>query len=267
MPAVKKHPFHWPDDKVAAMHAEYLAGALFTDIARKYGCRNSSVRQAFVTRGLKLLKRPNSGCYRKTRHIHTDDEIITIVQGIDRIKVPNELKLDWRQWSIEKRRWFLSLIKAKRPARCRMPDLPCSANVTRFDYCTPEARAIVQAANEGKDSRRAGMKLNLCSEGVIFEGKLWFWNWKLGRFVTGPYHIQTGRREALHWHLYERHHGPIPPGLCVCPADRNPNNLDPANLILKTKNDIARENQATDLNRRSQLHTAALLNRLTPTAP
>jgi hypothetical protein len=267
MPAVHSHPFWWTDEKVAAMHAEYLAGALFSEIGRKWGCRSSSVRNAFKRRRLKLLDRSNVGRFKKSRRLLTDEESIALIDELHDVQVPEALHYTWRRWSWEKRRWWVDMVKPKRPLHKRMPDGPCSANVRPFDYCTPEARAIVDAMNAGKDSRGAVIKMNLCSEGLIFEGKLWFWNWKLRRYSTGLYQVETGRRECLHWFLYERHYGPVPPDMVVRHRDHNQNNLDPANLMLMTRNELARENQATGLQRKAQLHTAALLKRLTTHTP
>jgi hypothetical protein len=133
--------------------------------------------------------------------------------------------------------------------------------------------------NAGRQSKQWLVHIKISSEGVIYGGRLWFWSRKIGYqrsdFVKGQ------GRPALHHVIWETAHGrPVPPHSVIRFADGNPNNLDPANLRLATRNDLARENQAAhatrssrealatllNLNQHSSHDTTSLLNRLKPHA-
>ena len=161
---------------------------------------------------------------------------------------------------MERRGEFIRRVRAKVRSPYDRPETPFSANVEPFDYTTPRARAIMDAMNAGRDSRHAKTKIDLRSQGVIWRGKLWFWcdqtGYQIGLWTPGK------GRPALHRVLWEEEHGrPVPGGGVVRCADGNPNNLDPANLVLATRNEIARENQAAGLFRKSRAQMSALLER------
>jgi hypothetical protein len=88
---------------------------------------------------------------------------------------------------------------------------------------------------------------------------LWFWSGREGFYYQGKWSPQT-KRPSLHRTIYERSHGPVPAGCVVVHLDGNKNNLDPANLALRTRNDICRQNQARAIAERSRKLTGPLLH-------
>jgi hypothetical protein len=260
--APRHHPQWWTMERVQKMHARYVAGATFTEIARDYDVRPSSVRQAFVRRKLVLIPRPNFGRFARTYKLKTAAQVAAILARQTRLIVPRELAYDWRHWSMSRRGAFLRKLRAKLNDPRDAPRQPYSANVTPFDYASPEAREIIDQLNEGCNSREAGTKINLRSQGVIYEGKLWFWINEYGYIYRqpGPY-LGPQSRLVLHRYLYEQTHGPLSAEV-VRFADGNPNNLDPSNLIVASRDDVCRENQAEKLRQKAEAHTAALLRRM-----
>lgn len=174
--------------------------------------------------------------------------------------MPAELKLEWRTWSLERRGWFITKLRAKLARLGDRRDLPFSSNVELFDYASPRAHEIAQRVNAGTDSRSARVKIDICSQGVIWRDRLWFWSHKVG-YQSGPWTPENGR-PVLHKAIWEETHGrKVPRHHVIRFIDGNPNNLAPENLHLATRNDIARENQAAALLRKSRERTAILLNR------
>lgn len=260
--APSHHPFWWPDKRVKAMHAMYRQGATFRAVALKFGVANiGSVRQAFVTRGLPLLKRPNPGQF-QARRLKTAAEVTAILRRQTKLAVPSDLHHDWRHWSMARRGAFLCRLRAQLNDPREAPRLRYSANVEPFDYTTPAARAIADELNRGRSSLNAQTKINLRSQGVIYQGKLWFWTVGYGYIyrLPGPY-LDPHCRLVLHRYLWEQAHGPLGPTDVVRFADGNPNNLTVANLFVQDKNLVCRQNQAKALQKKSDAHTAALLRR------
>jgi hypothetical protein len=175
--------------------------------------------------------------------------------------VPAALKSVWRSWSLARRGAFLRRMRARLGVPLARDRGPYSSNMTPFDYASPEAQALCAKLNEGTNSRTARCKIDLCSEGVIFEGGLWFWNPKVG-YQSGPWHPGRGRL-ALHHVLWERWNGcRVPAGHVLRYRDGNPNNLVAANLSLVPRDELARENQGRALTRKSRALTKALLGRV-----
>ena len=115
--------------------------------------------------------------------------------------------------------------------------------------------------NAGRSSRTAAVAIRIGSQGVIYEGRLYFWSKSCGpAYFIGPWRPGTGR-PPLHHVIWEQHNGPVPAGHTVRHIDGNRNNLDPANLYLATKNDVCRENQSVALLKKSRALTALILNR------
>ena len=178
-----------------------------------------------------------------------------------KIRVPKALHAEWREWSYQKRAQFIARMRELLGDDRARPDTPFSSNVIPFDYGTPEARAIIDRLNAGRTSRDAGVKINIVGQGVIWQDTLWFWSPKAGYLRSGGWSPEEGR-PALHHVIWETAHGrTIPADHVVRFIDGNPNNLDPANLGLVTRNNVCRENQADALSRRSRERTAVLLNR------
>ena len=256
-----------PNDMITVMYAEYSAGASLSDIGRRYGGRNrSTIRGLFSQRGLIIRPsatndRPRDECGNLLPNPdHTPAQIERIIQTMTKIKIPVELSIEWRKWSLEKRADFIARIRARLQSPDDRPDLPFSDNVEPFDYGSQRAWEIVNRANQGLGSHYWKVKIDLCSQGVIYKGRLWFWSTKVG-YQSGPW-TPEGGRPSLHHTIWEEHTGSkVPTGFALRFADRNPNNLVPENLVLISRNDISRENQATGLTRKSRELTTILLNR------
>lgn len=191
----------------------------------------------------------------------TDAEIHALVQSATRFVLPVELRSEWRRWPLERRAWFVGLMRKRFPST--RPGGPCSRGVRLWAYGDPEAHRIVHRLNAGLPSRQHKGDLRLASEGVIFEGSLWFWVQEgktagVGSYRRGSFYVDG--RPALHRVLWERYHGrPVPRGHVVRHADGNRNNFAKANLVLATQNDVVRENHTRHHTARSRALTALLL--------
>jgi hypothetical protein len=174
------------------------------------------------------------------------------------------LKFEWRRWSLERRGWFIARLR-KKLGIAGAPTTPLSDNVEAFDYAHPRAHAIARKMNAGRNSRIACALIHINSQGLIYKGSLYFWaadggGGRTGAYYIGPWRPGTGR-PSLHHVIWQETHGPVPKGHVIRFVDGNLNNLDPANFALATRNDVARENQAAALARKSREITAILLNR------
>lgn len=253
-----RQPSRWPDELVKKMHDDHVNGMLLKDLERKYKKGDSAIRNAFVDRGYPVINRGNSGCFQKTLVRKTKRELIELAGRQKRVCRPFEITWEWREWSMKKRMWFIRLIRNR--LGDHMPDMPFSSNVKPFDYGTPEARNIVKLLNAGLDSRHAVAALPPGSQGLIWDGKLWFWSEKCG-YQQGCRWDPVRGRPLLHRVIWEQRHGPLPDDGVVRFLDGNPNNHDPDNLGMFTRNDLCRENQAEHLTKTSRERTDALLRR------
>lgn len=254
-----------PRAAVLAMHREYCRPMSLNAVARLHGRTRGSLRELFVRDGLavrctgRIPPRYANGRI-KPAHVYTRRELLALIEVMPSLHLPAALRVQWRKWPLVRRGAFLAMVRARRDFPDARAAGPYSANVVPFDYASPAAHAIAQALNAGTTSRNARIKLDLSSQGVIWDGRLWFWSPKVG-YQYGSWRPTLGR-PALHRVLWARAHGrPVPAGCVVRFADGNGNNLDPSNLVLATRNDLARENQAAALARKSRLLTAALLAR------
>lgn len=250
-------------DLISRMYADYSAGASLNEVARRFGRSRQSVRDAFVRRNYPIRqvcvfkhRLPNG---RIAPYVSlTAEQIEALIKKSTRLRVPAELKFEWRRWPMERRGEFIARLRAHLASPHDRPSSPFSDNVTPFDYTAPEARAIVAAMNAGTNSRDARIKLDICSQGVIYKGRLWFWSHKIG-YQNGPW-TSEGGRQALHRVIWEETNGrPVPPAHCVVFLDGNVNNFAPENLGLLSRNENARRNQAGALLRKSRERTALLL--------
>jgi hypothetical protein len=254
---------------VAAMHADYMAGLTFADVERKYRRPRATTRELFLSRGLPV-KPPVPNAWRQHRpdgtwnrkDPATEQEIAAAIQAATKLAIPDCLKIDWRHWDLARRGDFIRRLKTHLGHPRATPAGPHSPNVRPFDYTSPDAWRIVQAANAGRDSRTWVLKMDIGSEGLIYQDSLWFWN----ACMCG--YIRRGNRAAgethwltLHRYIYSQKHGQIPPGMVVRFRDGNQNNFRLSNLYLCQKQEVCRENQAAALNRKSAARTTALLNR------
>lgn len=256
------------DALVLKMHAEYQAGASLHQLSAKYGRTRHCVRDLFTCRGLPvrafktIARQPNGAPVPYVPK--TDAEIRAIVAQAERIIVPPELKFEWRRWDLARRAWFVRLLRDKLQRPEDRPLSPFSSNVEPFDYGTPRAHEIAARMNAGLDSRTAAVQIHIVSQGVIYRDQLYFWAGEttgVGAYYRGPYIPRVGR-PSLHRVIWEEANGRrAPRNQPIRHADGNLNNFDPANLVLASRNDVARENQAKHLLARSRQITALLLDR------
>jgi HNH endonuclease len=255
-----------PDTLVDRMYADYTKPLSLAAVGRLYKRNRQCIRELFERRGLPIRAATNLPKHRLANGQVapavplTARQIETLIAKATKIAVPSRLKLEWRKWSLPRRRWFIARLRIKFKSRDDRPNRPFSANVEPFDYASPKARAIARSVNSGLDSRQRRTTLKIKCQGVIWRGQLWFWARKVG-YCLGSWTESDGR-PCLHHTIWKEHNGrDIPAGYVVRFADRNPNNFTPENLVLATRNDLARENQASGLLSKSREITALLLKR------
>lgn len=256
-----------PKQLVDAMYADYQKPMTLAAVGRKYDRTGGTMRDIFKNAGLELRpwkgnlskKRKGNGCFQPAKPL-TAKQIEQLIQNATRITVPETLKLEWRKWSWQRRGWFIARLRARIKSHKDRPEGPFSAGLEPFDYASPWAQEIICRANAGKTSREAGRKINISSQGVIYRGELWYWVWKIG--YSQRISIRPLVTRYLHWTIWEEHNGRRVPAACVVSfADGNPNNHAPENLVLRTRNELCRSNQATALFRKSRERTAILLKK------
>lgn len=245
-------PLRVPEEIIAAMHAEHLVGRTLAEVGRRFpgraGARaGKSVRELFVRRGLAVRESDRL----RGREIGPDGrllpgpvpsraEIRRRIKSLRRLKLPPGCRPWWNRAGAAARRWLLGELRRAFPARCARPETAFSANVEPFDYLSPRAWGIARRLNQGRPSRKIPVRLKLASFGVIWDGRLWLWTWD--KSGVG-YHYESGKpvleREPLHQAIYRREHGEIPDGALVFFKDGNHNNLDPANLGVRSRAECA----------------------------
>jgi hypothetical protein len=260
---------------IAELWTAYQAGGSLASLARQCGRDKTAIRDAFLRRGYKL--RDAYRLHRQLRPYRTgsgpngqylpappvaDEVVERLIMEATRICIPEEMRLDWRKWPLAKRGEFIRRIRERLPAPEPLPTGPLSTNVMAWHYGTQAAWDIVNKANAGMSSQQAPLKIKLCSRGLIWltdpaGPSLWFWVANTG-FVRGPFLKRFGR-PILHRSIYASVHGPLPESGVVRHIDGNWNNVDPSNLLLMTRDDLARENQGKTLLERSRAKTALLL--------
>lgn len=253
------------------IYALYQAGTPLAAIGRRHGRTGSTIRGLFRCRGLTLRDhhagktRLRAGTFAPA-DLLTPAQIERLIATAKKIIVPPALKPTWRKWSLAQRASFIHRLRLKlQPANARPPG-PFSANVQPFDYTTPAAWDIIHRLNAGTNSRTAKCKMDICSQGVIHGGELWFWSQHIGYQRRGNFYSDPQGKQALHHFLWSQHHRrPVPPSHIIRHRDGNANNLDPANLILAHRNDTCRENQAAALNAKARAITETLLRSTTNT--
>jgi hypothetical protein len=259
------------DALVAEMHAVYMTeGISIAEVGRRFGNRKpTSVSSLFNKRGLAIREGARShaahkadGSFVKGTPL-TAAQVDALVESATAFHVPPALRFTWRKWSLAQRAGFLARLRARVSpgiAHGSRPTTPYSSNVEPFDYGSEHAHAIMRAANVGRNSRTKALQLRLNSEGVIFEGSLWFWTHKIG-YAKGP--VRLGTLGLLHHRIWSLAHDgrPVPAGHVLRFIDGNPNNLVAENLRLVTRDQVARENQAAALQKKSRALTELLLNR------
>lgn len=257
------------DPLVERMYADYQRPMSLAAVGRKYKVDRRSVRECFERRGLAIRPSPYkpprrgvNGEWLRTKPF-TDRQLRALISRTETLHVPAELKHEWRSWPLARRAWFIAELRKKLGRPGDRPRTPFSINVEPFDYTTPRAHELAARLNAGTSSRTARVKVDVCSQGVIWDGRLWFWSKGSVGYQHGPWSEKYGR-PTLHKVIWERANGrPVPRGHVVRFADGNKNNLAPDNLRLATRNDVARENQAAGMRAKSRALTALLLNRST----
>jgi hypothetical protein len=262
-----------PREVVEAIFADYMEGGeslIYT--ARLWNrssgliadlLKNRGLRQPDPTRQQRIRDRQRvegTGIFARMKRA-TPAEISALIAKATKFSIPDKLRWEFRHWPISKRGEFIARLRAKLKPPSTRPETPFSANVEPFDYASPSARKIMDKLNEGLGSREATCKLNLISQGVIYRGELYFWTQKAGYCKRGAWTPENGRPQ-LHRVIWEETHGrKVPPQHVVRFIDGNDNNLAPENLTLQSRNNLARENQATGLFRKSREVTALLFKR------
>ncbi len=260
-------PRRLPAAVAEAMYADYQAGMTLADVERKHQRPKSSARNIFQTRGWPMRPPPQNAWrqYRpdgtfQSMPPKTPEEIEALILAADRVMIPAALRTEWRKWTMDRRGDFIRRLRARLRDPLDMPDLPFSSNVKPFDYASEEAWNIARAANGDLESRRLVMQIKLVSQGVIWDGRLWFWV-RHDRYYAEAVQWRPDRpRRLLARVIWESVHGPLPPRAVVRLIDGNPNNLDPSNLTISDKNEVCRENQMAALTRKSRERAAILLN-------
>ena len=242
---------------IAEMHAFYLEnGCSLSATGRQFQRDRRSVGALFVSRGLFVSQKQRIAVRLPDGRIKpmvpfTPAEIDGLIAAASRVRVPECLKQEWRKWPLERRAEFVRRLRAKVRSRRDAPPSPYSANVVPFDYGTPAAWEIARRLNQGRDSRRAVIKIDVCSQGVIYQDRLWFWSPRYG-YQGGPWKLGSGR-PVLHHIIWQQATGqPVPPHHVLYFKDGNHNNLLAANLALKGRATLLTENKdAGNANRRS----------------
>lgn len=247
------------------MHREHLAGMTLHRLEQRHGYRSGNIKAAFERLKLPVHLCPNRGYFRRSLHRCSTEELLILARSTKRIMVPHALRTEWREWDLAKRWWFIQEQVKVHGWPYELPQGPHSANVRPFDYGSAEAHEVAARINAGLNSRQWLCHLKINSRGVIYDGHLWCYVPDNG-YVRGMFKKGEGRK-VLHREIYKAHHGPIPPGCVVRWRDGNQNNLDPANLYLATRNDVARENQAAHLTALSRRKLQAILEHGTVKLP
>lgn len=239
-----------PRKTVAAMYRLYQQRVPWRIIEEKFPSKNGKprrrggIKKMFDGYGFKIRKQ-NVGCF-KPDPKKTPAEIARMIEQATVFKVPVELRNEWREWPMERRKDFILRLRAKLKPDNLRPETPFSENIKPFDYWTDEAWEICRRLNvdaNGKPlpSRLWKARLFPPSQGVIFEGQLWFWNkhtnrpGAFGAYFRGVWRPEDGR-PALHRVLWERHNGrALRADEFVIHADDNYNNLRPENLTIITR--------------------------------
>ena len=254
-----------PKSLVDTIYSQYWAGASMRFLARQYGKHRNTLREVFRRRGLPIREsasHPQGYDRSSVRFLparkFTATEIDAMIAELDGIKVPEPLKAQWRSWTMDKRAALLTKIRKRFPSY--RPTTAYSPNVQPFDYSTPVAWEIVERDNVGSNSQIFPDKLKLCSEGVIYKDRLWYWCGKSTGYYASQFKPGIGR-PPLHHVIYQEHNGPLPKSHTVIFLDGNPNNLSVGNLGLRSRAECANQNQSKALLARSRQLVQTILNR------
>jgi hypothetical protein len=255
-----------PDADIQAMHAAWLAGEPLQSIERRHGRPLKSLRFMFAARGLDV--KPAAGPTKTRRADGTfspdpepsDADIAAAIASVPKFMIPGPLVIAWKHWDLAKRGAVIASLRARFADPRDQPQTPFSANVTPFDYATQAAQDIARAANAGKPAQQWPIHLKISSQGVIWNGRLFFWSRKTHCYQEGIRWTPENGRPVLSRAIWQASFGvAVPAGSVVRHKDGNPNNLAPANLYVCTRDELARANQAAALTRKARALTNAIL--------
>lgn len=245
-----------PKEIIQAIHADYLALKSFDKTGERWNRSATSIRGVLIAHKLiaadplksaRVKSRPKqaNGCFAPLTPA-TPEEIDAIIVGMTRLRIPDAIRQEWRKWSFEKRGEFIDRVRKKLNSPLDRPTKPFSSNVEPFDYASPKAQEMVNKMNAGLSSQKAVIKIDLCSQGVIYKDRLFFWSPKgVGYVSSGPW-TPNGGRPLLHHIIWEESNGPVPKKHTVIFKDGNRNNFDPANLTLRSMADCAMMNSVSN---------------------
>lgn len=240
------------------MYSDYQAGMSLAAVSRKYSRSRRGMSEIFACRRLKLRpppKAPPQGRFKPGRRL-AEKEIAAIVARQTSIRIPEEIRYEWRLWPMSRRRAFIAAVRKHINHPDDRPKTPFSKNVIPWEYGSPE---VMRVAYDGP-RQSAGVKIKLTSQGVIWRGKIYFWSQpNTGYISAGPWTPEFGRPQLHHLIWAEANGRPVPPAHQVLFRDRNMNNLDPKNLFIRSKADCARINQAAGKTRNSRRMVETLL--------
>lgn len=266
--ATPANRLHWSAEEVAAMYTDYQRPMSLADVARLHNLDRRSLAEVFHRRGLALRPAnpaPKFGRFKQAPRA-TDAQIVKMISGLDRVKVPAALKHEWRSWPMPKRMKFLQRVRAHLKPKNDRPTTPFSGNVTPWEYGTPAAMEIARRMNAGRNSQTKVISIRASCQGVIWDGRLWFWTARFSDgdstgYLSGSH--SRGKRLLLHHEIWKWHNQrEIPPKHTVIFKDGNKNNLAPENLGLRSMADCALQNSVhnrlkADPNNRALLRAKA----------
>jgi len=247
-------------ERIAAMWADYTSGMSLTAVGEKYGRNRGSLREVFAKRGLKVrpTTKPKLG-FGVLIPEPSLAEMKAMIARLPRLSVPSELKIHWRKWSLQRRRWFIAMLREKFPSN--RPTGPFSKNVTPFEYGTQLVHEIAKKMNAGRTSQTKLISLKPTSVGVIYRDHPYFWD-RLDSYVRGTGWRPGVGRPLLKHIIWEETNGrPVPPATMVIQKDGNKNNFDPSNLALLSMAENAIRNKTAGKIRKGTVAASALLKR------
>jgi hypothetical protein len=251
------------DELIHSMFSDYEGGLSLSEVGRRHGRNRKSIPEVFLKRGIalrpcphrQLATDPRTGCFLPKKR-HTKRQIDAYVNTLDSVRIPDGLRWEWRLWPMPRRLDFIARVRARLDNPYERPSGPFSHNVIPWAYGHPLAMKLAYQDS----SQKSKSKVKLTSQGVIWQGKLFYWSGKTGSYTEGCGWTPEYGRPQLHHVIWEKHNGrPVPPKYTVIFRDGNKNNLTPRNLALRSMNECARINQAAWLNKRSRESTALLL--------
>lgn len=156
------------DALVAKMHANYMRPMSLHRVGVKYARTHSCIRELFECRGLfvrpfkQIDRQPNGS---PVRHVpFTPVQLAAMVARATAIKVPAELKFEWRTWSLERRGKFIARLRAKLN---RAGDRPKKLRAIWLEFKGAKI-AKLELGTEGADHFRAAQKDRVAKIAAIF---------------------------------------------------------------------------------------------------